>query len=83
MLVAKRSAPARDPGALGMPSKFSTERGKTYLDADVELDVCVGVLNGHGCSSVDVDDLVGRGLVGMACCYADRKSTRLNSSHWE
>ena len=43
---------------------------ETYLDADVEFDIGVRVFDCHGCWGVDVDDLVGGGLVGVACCYA-------------
>lgn len=71
MLVGKRSAPSRGLAALETPPEIQAEGRETYLDADVELDVCVGVLDGHGCGSVDVDDLMGGGLVGVACCYAE------------
>ena len=41
------------------------------MNADVQPNVCVRVFDCHGCGGVDVDDLVGGGLVGVACCYAE------------
>lgn len=46
------------------------------MDAHVELDVRVGVVDCHRCWGVDVDDLVGGGLVGVACCYAEHVVVR-------
>lgn len=47
MSVRERNAPSSGRGAL-IPSKTSVEGEETYLDADVELDVCVGVFDCHG-----------------------------------